>query len=80
MFAKTGVFKKYGTTHTHTLSSLDAELQDIDTHTGSEDEDQVVMKIMLLQPLVNHVIVSDLMARLDLYAILILLKHTEVDC
>ncbi len=41
------------------------------THTGSEDEDKVVMKIMLFQPLVNHVIVSDLMARLDLYAILI---------
>lgn len=40
------------------------------THTGSEDEDQVVMEIMLLQPLVNHVIV-----RLDLYPILILLKH-----
>jgi len=30
---------------------------------------------MLLQPLVNHVIVSDLMARLDLYPTLIILKH-----
>lgn len=47
---------------------------DAHTLTRSEDEDQVVMKIMLLQPLVNHVIVSDLMARSDLYAILIL-KH-----
>lgn len=45
------------------------------TQTGSEDEDQVVMEIMLLQPLVNHVIVSDLMSRLDLHLILIFLKH-----